>query len=75
MTSLVVQVPWCDTKVRNISADNEAMVLKLGRDVAPYVIYRILHIFMLLWQHARFQSLPLQNQILPFVAARGKIYS
>ena len=51
------------------------MLLKLGRDVAPYEIYQMVHILMLLWQHVQFQSLPLQNQILPFVAAPGIIYS
>ena len=30
------------------------MLLKLGRDVAPYEIYQMEHILMLLWQHARF---------------------
>ena len=68
MTSSVVQVQWCDTKLR-ISANNEAMLLKLGKDVAPQEIYQMVHILMLLWQYARFQSLPLQNQILPFVPA------
>ena len=42
-------------KIKNISAKNEAMVLKLGRDVAPNKIYQMLHIVMLLWQHAPFQ--------------------
>ena len=46
------------------------MQLKLGRDVVTNEIYQMVHILMLLWQHAWFQSLPLQNQILPFVAAR-----
>ena len=55
MTSLVVQVQWLH-KIKNISANNEAMLLKLGRDVAPYKIYQMRHILMLLWQHARFQS-------------------
>ena len=32
------------------------MLLKLSRDVAPYKIYQMVHILMLLWQHARFQS-------------------
>ena len=32
------------------------MQLKLGRDVAPYETYQIVHILMLLWQHAQFQS-------------------
>ena len=32
------------------------MLLKLGRDVAPPVIYQLVHILMLLWQHAQFQS-------------------
>ena len=43
-------------KIKNISAINEAMLLKLGRDVAPYEIYQMEHILMLLWQHTRFQS-------------------
>ena len=51
------------------------MLLKLCRSVAPKDIYQMVHILMLLWQHARFQSLPLENKILPFVAALGKIYS
>ena len=32
------------------------MLLKLGRDVAPYEIYQMVYILMLLWQHAQFQS-------------------
>ena len=32
------------------------MLLKLARDVAPYEIYHMVHILMLPWQHARFQS-------------------
>ena len=32
------------------------MLLKLGRDVATYEIYQMVHILILLWQHARFQS-------------------
>ena len=43
-------------KIKNISANNEAMLLKLGRDVAPNEIYRMVLILMLLRQHARFQS-------------------
>ena len=43
-------------KIKNISTNNEAMRLKLSRDVAPYEIYRMVHVLMLLWQHARFQS-------------------
>ena len=30
--------------------------MKLIRDVAPYEIYQIIHILILLSQHARFQS-------------------
>ena len=56
MTSWVVQVQCCDKKIKNISANNEAMLLKLDRDVAPYEIYQMERILMLLWQHARFQS-------------------
>ena len=43
-------------KITNISANNEAMLLKLGRDVASYEIYQVVHILMLLWQHAGFPS-------------------
>ena len=32
------------------------LFLKLGRDIAPYEIYQMVHILMLLWQHAWFQS-------------------
>ena len=45
------------------------MLLKLGRDVVPYEIYQMVHILMLPWQRAWFQSLPFQNQMLPFAAA------
>ena len=51
------------------------MLLKFGRDVAPYKIYQTVHILMLLWQHAQLQSLPLKYQILPFIAAQGILYS
>ena len=43
-------------KIKNISANNEAMLLEFGRGVAPYKIYQVVHILMLLWQHAQFQS-------------------
>ena len=33
------------------------MLLKLGRDVVSYEIYKMVYILMSLWQHARFQSL------------------
>ena len=46
-------------KIKNFSANKEAMLIKLGRDVTPYEIYQVVHILMLLWQHARFQSLAL----------------
>ena len=74
VTGCAIKVVW--DKIKNISANNEAMLLKLGTDVAPYKIYQMVYILMLLWQHAWFQSLPLQNQILPFqvVAAQGIIY-
>ena len=52
MASSVVQVQWCDKKIKNISANNEATLLKLGRDVAIFKIW----ILMLLWRYARFQS-------------------
>ena len=51
MTSLVVQstvVSMVRNKIKNISANNEAMRLKLGRDVAPYEIYNTMYILMLL---------------------------
>ena len=47
---------WHKIKNTCISANIEAMLLKLSRDVAPYKIYQMVHILMLLWQHARFQS-------------------
>ena len=56
MTSSVVQSTVVWHKSKNISANNEAMLLKLGRDVAPYKMYQVVHILMLLWQHAWFQS-------------------
>ena len=56
MTSSVVQSTVAWHKIKNISANIEAMLLKLSRDVAPYKIYQMVHILMLLWQHARFQS-------------------
>ena len=34
--------------VAYISANNEAMLLKLGRDVAPYKIYQMVYILLLL---------------------------
>ena len=45
-------------KIKNTSANNVAMILKLGRDVAPYVykIYQMVPILMLLWQQARYRS-------------------
>jgi len=43
-------------KIKNISTNIEAILLKLSRDVAPYKIYQMVHILMLLWQHAQFQS-------------------
>ena len=36
-------------KIENISTNNEAMLLKLGRNVTPYEIYQMVHILMLLW--------------------------
>ena len=60
-------------KIKNISAINDAMLLKLGRNVAPYEIYQMVHILMLLWQHACSSLLPLQNEILPFVTQQDKI--
>ena len=60
-------------KIKNVSTNNEAMLLKLGRDVVPYEIYQMVHILLLLWQHARFHLLPLQNEILPFATQQGKI--
>ena len=37
-------------KIKNICANNEAMLLKLGRVVALYKINQVVHILMLLWQ-------------------------
>ena len=49
------------------------MLLKLVRDVAPYKIYQVVHILMLLWQQLGSSLLPLQNEILPFATQQGKI--
>ena len=46
------------------------MLSKLGRDAATYEIYQMVHILILLWQHARFQS---PNELLPFATQQGKI--
>ena len=54
MTSSAVRVQWWEIKI--ISTNNEAMLLKLCRDVAPYKIYQIAPILMLLWQHAGFPT-------------------
>ena len=43
-------------KIKDISASNEAMLLKLGRNVAPYEMYSMAHILMLLWKYGRFLS-------------------
>ena len=43
-------------KIKNISVNNEAMLLKLGRDVAPYKIYQMVHISMLLKKFVRNSS-------------------
>ena len=45
-------------QIKNISANNEAMRLKFGRDVAPYkmYMYQMVHILILQWQHPRFHS-------------------
>ena len=59
-------------KMKNISVNNEAMLLKFGRDVAPYKINEMVHILMLVWQHARFQSPASLNWILPFATRQGK---
>ena len=44
-------------KIKNTFANNEAILLKLGSNVAPYEIYQMVPIVMLLWQHTRPQSL------------------
>ena len=35
-------------KIKNVSASNEVMLLKLGRDVVPYEIYQMVHILVLM---------------------------
>ena len=55
-----------------ISANNEAMLLKLGRDVAPYEIYQMAHILMLQWQHARFQSLSSSESNIAICSCTGQ---
>ena len=59
-------------KIKNIPANNEAMLLKLGRDVAPYEIYQIVHILMLLWQHAQFQSLSPSKSNITICSCTGQ---
>ena len=59
-------------KIKNISADNEAMLLKLGRDVAPYGIYQMVHILMLLLQHPWFQSLSSSKSNITICSCTGE---
>ena len=49
------------------------MLLKLGRDVAPYEIYQMVQILMLLCNMLGSSLLPLQNEILPFATQQGKL--
>ena len=58
-------------KIKNISASNEAIRLRLSSVVALVTLQNIPDSTHFAW----FQSLPVQNQILPFVAERGKIDS
>ena len=60
-------------KIKNISTNSKAMLLKLGRDVAPYEMYQVVQIFILLWQHALSSLLLPQNEILLFATQKGKI--
>ena len=61
-------------KIKNISANNEVVLLKLGKNVTPYEIYQMVQILMLLWPHARFKSsASLTDEILPFATQQGKI--
>ena len=48
------------------------MLLKLGRDVAPYKIYQMVHILMLQWQHARFQSLSSSESNIAICSCTGQ---
>ena len=73
MMSSVVQVQFVWHKIKNISANNQAMLLKLGRDVAPYEIYQMVQILMLLCNMLGSSLLPLQNEILPFATQQGKL--
>ena len=43
-------------KIKSISSNIEAMLLKLGGDAASCKIYQMVHSLLLPWQHARFQS-------------------
>ena len=40
---------WLCDKIKNISPNNEAMLLRLGKDVAPYEIYQMVRNVVLLW--------------------------
>ena len=63
-------------KLKNTSANNESMGLKLGRDIAVYEIYLIVHISVLLWQHVRFHShSSSESNITICSLTQGKTYS
>jgi len=56
MRSPVVQVLMLRRTIKNVSAINKAVRLKIARDVALYEIYQMVDILMLLWQTTLFQS-------------------
>ena len=60
-------------KIKNISANNEAMLLKLGRDVAPYEIYQMVQLWYCYGNMLNSSMLHLQNEILLFATQQGKI--
>ena len=49
------------------------MLLKLGRDVAPYEIYQLAHILMFFCNMLGSSLLPLQNEISLFAIQQGKV--
>ena len=55
-------------KIKNISANNEAVLLKLDWDVAPCKIHQMIYILMLLWQHLGSS----ENEILSFRLNKAK---
>ena len=59
-------------KIKDILANNKAMLLKLGRNIAHYEIYQMVHFLMLLWQHAQFQFLSSSKSNITICSYKGQ---